>query len=73
MTKEHKASEQLSFDESLNKLPHNEVYAKTLLARVRQVKSLQPGDAILDVGAAQGRFLISCAKLVPHFINSSTM
>jgi len=63
MAKEHKATEQLSFDEALKKLRLTEAYTKIALARVSRIKSLKPGDSILDIGAAQGRFLISCAKL----------
>lgn len=63
MAKKHKATEQMSFDEALEKLALTETYAKIVLARIGQIKPLQPGDTILEIGAAQGRFLIGCAKL----------
>ena len=63
MVKKLAAAEHLSLEDALNKIPDDEDWANKILARVNRVKPLKPGDRILDVGAAQGRFVVSCAKL----------
>lgn len=58
------ATEQLSFDDALAKLPGSEVYARTVLSRLQSVRPLPPqSTTIVDIGAAQGRFVIGCARL----------
>jgi SAM-dependent methyltransferase len=58
------ATEQLSYEDALAKLPTSEVYARTVLNRLQSIRPLPPGSTtILDIGAAQGRFVIGCAKL----------
>lgn len=58
------ATEQLSFDEALARLPVSETYARKILTRLESVWQLLPeSTTILDIGAAQGRFVIGCARL----------
>jgi len=61
MTTEQKATEQLSPEEALMRLPQMKATANLRLARLNRVRPIQPGAAILDVGTAQGQFLIACA------------
>jgi ubiquinone/menaquinone biosynthesis C-methylase UbiE len=64
LTSTRQATEQLSFDDALAKLPASEVYARKILTRLQTVRPLVPGSTtIVDIGAAQGRFVIGCAKL----------
>lgn len=59
----YKASEQLSFEETLARLSSNEAHARTVLDRLGRIAPVGPGSAVLDIGAAQGRFAVACAKL----------
>ena len=63
MFKRHKAAEQRSFEEGLERLEDSVCYAKTLIARLNRVKTLEPASNILDIGSGQGRLLISFTKL----------
>jgi ubiquinone/menaquinone biosynthesis C-methylase UbiE len=62
MSRKCKATEQRSFEEILAALPASEIYAKTLLARFSQICPLKAGATVVDIGAAQGRFLIGCVR-----------
>lgn len=62
MIKEHKAVEQYSFEETLAKLPVAEEGAQRVLSIIGRIRPLPRGASVLDVGAAQGRFVIGCAK-----------
>jgi SAM-dependent methyltransferase len=58
------ATELLSLETALTRLPGSEVYARKVLMRIKTVRPLPPGSTtIVDIGAAQGRFVIGCARL----------
>lgn len=58
------ATEQLSLDDALARLPGSEAYARTILTRLQSIRPLPPeSTAVVDIGAAQGRFVIGCARL----------
>jgi 2-polyprenyl-3-methyl-5-hydroxy-6-metoxy-1,4-benzoquinol methylase len=58
------ATEQLSFEDALTRLPTSEVYAKKVLDRLQSIRPLPPDSTtILDIGAAQGRFVVGCSRL----------
>lgn len=57
------AAEKYSLDETLAHLPVAEAHARTLLSRLGLICHFEPGAAMLDIGAAQGRFLVACARL----------
>lgn len=57
------ATELLSVDEALNALPGDAAHASLLFARLRRIAPLEPGADVADIGAAQGLFLIACARL----------
>jgi SAM-dependent methyltransferase len=58
------ATEQLSLEDALAKLPRSEAYARKILARLQSIRPLPPDSTtIVDIGAAQGRFVIGCARL----------
>ena len=58
------ATEQLSYEDALARLPTSEVYARTVLNRLQSIRPLPPDSTtILDIGAAQGRFVIGCSRL----------
>lgn len=57
------ASENRSFETALDLLPAAEKHARNVLSRVQAVRPLPPGAAILDIGAAQGLFVIACSKM----------
>jgi SAM-dependent methyltransferase len=59
----HIATEQQSFDEILEGLASKKKWAETVLARLRSVSLIPGGARILDVGAANGGFLIACSQL----------
>ena len=63
MRREHKAVEKHDLEETLSRLPNTAIHARTLLARLSMIRPLTGDSVILDVGAAQGRFLVACAKL----------
>ena len=63
MGAQHKAAEQLSFEETLARLASNEAHARAVLNRLGRISPIRTGSAVLDIGAAQGRFAIACAKL----------
>ncbi len=63
MSRIHVAAEQRPFDVVLATLPDAESYARTILARLKRVASLPSNADVLDVGTAQGQFLIGCARL----------
>jgi SAM-dependent methyltransferase len=58
------ATEQLSLEDARARLPTSEAYARKILRRLERVRPLPPAETlILDIGAAQGRFVIGCARL----------
>jgi SAM-dependent methyltransferase len=58
------ATEQLSLEDAFARLPLAEEYARKVLARLQIIRPLPPeSTTILDIGAAQGRFLIGCSRL----------
>ena len=62
MARKHHAPERLSFDQALARLPVIEAHLKKILARLERVRPLGPRAKVLDIGAAQGLFLIACAR-----------
>ena len=56
------ATEQLDLEQALERLPVLDAHVDKLLARLRRVCPMPPGARILDIGAAQGLFLIACAR-----------
>jgi ubiquinone/menaquinone biosynthesis C-methylase UbiE len=58
-----KATECCTYKEACDRLPRAEAHAKALIAALRKIAPIPQGASILDVGAAQGRFLIGCARM----------
>lgn len=58
-----KATEQLTLKEAQARLPAAKAHAESLVRALRKIASLPEGSSVLDVGAAQGRFLIHMADL----------
>ncbi len=64
MSAKQPATESMSLDEALAKLPGSEFYARRVLRRLESVRPLPPETtSVVDIGAAQGRFVIGCARL----------
>jgi SAM-dependent methyltransferase len=64
MSVARQATEQMSLDAALANLPTAAAYARTVLSRLETIRPLPPeSTTIVDIGAAQGRFLIGCARL----------
>jgi 2-polyprenyl-3-methyl-5-hydroxy-6-metoxy-1,4-benzoquinol methylase len=58
------ATEQLSYEEALARLATSEGYARKVLNRLESIRPLPPeSTSVLDIGAAQGRFVIGCSRL----------
>jgi ubiquinone/menaquinone biosynthesis C-methylase UbiE len=58
------ATEQLSLQDAVASLPISEAYARKILNRLKSIRPLPPESTrIVDIGAAQGRFVIGCSKL----------
>ncbi|MEO9170945.1 MAG: class I SAM-dependent methyltransferase [Candidatus Baltobacteraceae bacterium] len=57
------ASERRTFDIARDHFPVASRHAKMVIDRIRSVRSLPADAQILDIGSAQGLFLIACAKL----------
>jgi ubiquinone/menaquinone biosynthesis C-methylase UbiE len=58
------ATEQLSLEDALARLPSSVAYARKILSRLNSIRLFSPDSTlILDIGAAQGRFVIGCAGL----------
>jgi SAM-dependent methyltransferase len=57
------AKERYSLDTALQLLEEEEGYARTLFARLMRIGTLPQVCDVLDIGAAQGLFLIGCTKL----------
>lgn len=69
MNSRRHATEQLSLDDALARLPESEAYARTILNRLQTIRPLPPeSTTLVDIGAAQGRFVIGCARLGYHAI-----
>jgi SAM-dependent methyltransferase len=63
MGEEMLAAEKLSFESALERLEGNQASLATVLARLERIKPLPPDARALDIGAAQGRYLIAFARL----------
>jgi 2-polyprenyl-3-methyl-5-hydroxy-6-metoxy-1,4-benzoquinol methylase len=63
MSKKRQATERLSLQKVLEKLPSTRHYARTILGRLSRIHPIYPNAVIVDIGAAQGRFLIACSEL----------
>lgn len=59
---ERRATERASFESALALLPDAEGHVTDLLARLTQFTHFPETLAVVDIGAAQGRFVIACAK-----------
>jgi ubiquinone/menaquinone biosynthesis C-methylase UbiE len=58
-----KATEQRTLQECLDRLPADRAHARRLLDRLGLLAPLGAGSTILDIGAAQGRFILACTEL----------
>jgi 2-polyprenyl-3-methyl-5-hydroxy-6-metoxy-1,4-benzoquinol methylase len=64
MSTTRQATEQLSLNDALSALPESERYTRMLLARLQSIRPLPSASTtVVDIGAAQGGFVISCARL----------
>jgi SAM-dependent methyltransferase len=63
VSRTHIAAEQRPFDVVMASLPDAEAYARTVLARLHRIAPLPRCADVLDVGAAQGLFLVGCTRL----------
>lgn len=63
MSRERRATEQLSFEEVLRNLPVTERHAGVFLRRIGACRPLPPGSVIADIGSGPGLFLTAFAKL----------
>ncbi len=63
MSRKFQAAEQLSLEDALKRFVVAQAYAKTIKARLDRIRPLASDAVILDVGAAQGRFLAACAQI----------
>jgi len=59
---EHVGTERLGFGRALARLPVIEAHLRKILVRLERVRPVGPGAKVVDVGAAQGLFLIAAAK-----------
>jgi ubiquinone/menaquinone biosynthesis C-methylase UbiE len=57
------ATEQRTLQECLDRLPADRAHARRLLSRLSLISPLGAGSTILDIGAAQGRFILACTEL----------
>jgi SAM-dependent methyltransferase len=57
------ATEQLSLEQALAYFPEVNHRATAVLRRVRRIANLPDQPRVLDIGSAQGNFLIACANL----------
>jgi ubiquinone/menaquinone biosynthesis C-methylase UbiE len=57
------ASEKRSYDVACELFPAVKAHARTILNRVNAIRALPPGSTILDIGAAQGLFVVACAEM----------
>jgi SAM-dependent methyltransferase len=58
------ATESLSASEALAMLPASENYARIVLTRLQTIRPIPPeSTTVVDIGAAQGRFVIGCIRL----------
>jgi SAM-dependent methyltransferase len=65
MARRHHAREALTADEALALLPGVEAHTAKILARVNRITplaALKDRPAVLDIGAAQGLFLLCCGR-----------
>jgi SAM-dependent methyltransferase len=59
---EHHATEKVSLEEAIARLPAAERAVGLVLARLSRIQPVPPGASLVDVGAAQGRWVVACAK-----------
>lgn len=57
------AAEQKSIETALAEIPQQEKYVKIKFARLRKVCNIPPEASVLDIGTAQGTFLIACGRM----------
>jgi len=62
MVRKHQAVERLTLEGALARAGPVEAHVTKLLARLRRLRPIEPGAAVVDIGAAQGLFVIACAK-----------
>lgn len=60
---EMKAAEQRTVEEIIADLPQKVEYAKVKFRRMHRVADFPEGATVLDIGAAQGMFVVACEKL----------
>lgn len=52
------AAEQMSIQETITRLPKSRKWIRSIVARIRCIGRADPGDRVLELGAAQGRGLV---------------
>ena len=57
------ASEQRSLEEASRIFPAASSHARAVIERIKAVRDLPDGGAVLDIGSAQGAFVITCAQM----------
>ncbi|HZV80121.1 MAG TPA: methyltransferase domain-containing protein [Candidatus Binatus sp.] len=63
MVLEKRATEQRSIDEALSLLDRKVHHARAVIDRLRRIATIPSGARVLDVGSAQGYFLIACDRM----------
>ncbi len=57
-----KATEQLSVEEALDRLPESAAWIRSILGRIKRLSPILEGARILEIGACQGRGLVELEK-----------
>lgn len=57
------ATEQRSLEDAMRIFPAASAHARAVIERVKAVHELPDGGSVLDIGAAQGAFVITCAQM----------
>ena len=63
MARPQRAAESLSLEDAANRLASKERHVSTILRRIQRIRALPQNATLLDVGCAQGQFLIACSKM----------
>jgi len=63
MTAAAGATERRSIDQAIALLDGKMRHAAAVINRLRRIADIPPGARILDVGSAQGYFLIACSRM----------
>jgi 2-polyprenyl-3-methyl-5-hydroxy-6-metoxy-1,4-benzoquinol methylase len=61
--KKQQAAETKTLEQARAGLPKAEAHSRVVLARIDRVASLPPQASVVEVGSAQGQFLIACAHM----------